>query len=82
VSWRFGGWAPPFSPHPRGLTSLLAIPSRGTPPGAAGTPPVPLGHPALAAGVIAGSTLDGITSPPEHFPPGHPELPDIVFFYR
>ncbi|XP_075299242.1 LOW QUALITY PROTEIN: endosome/lysosome-associated apoptosis and autophagy regulator 1 [Opisthocomus hoazin] len=33
-------------------------------------------------GVIAGSTLDGITSPPEHFPPGHPELPDIVFFYR
>ncbi|NWW89622.1 K1324 protein, partial [Rhynochetos jubatus] len=33
-------------------------------------------------GVTAGSTLDGITSPPEHFPPGHPDLPDIVFFYR
>uniref|UniRef100_A0A8C4UBP2 Endosome-lysosome associated apoptosis and autophagy regulator 1 n=1 Tax=Falco tinnunculus TaxID=100819 RepID=A0A8C4UBP2_FALTI len=33
-------------------------------------------------GVTAGSALDGITSPPEHFPPGHPDLPDIVFFYR
>ncbi|NXE85857.1 K1324 protein, partial [Cochlearius cochlearius] len=33
-------------------------------------------------GVTTGSTLDGITSPPEHFPPGHPDLPDIVFFYR
>ncbi|XP_075377906.1 endosome/lysosome-associated apoptosis and autophagy regulator 1 isoform X2 [Mycteria americana] len=33
-------------------------------------------------GVTAGSTLDGIASPPEHFPPGHPDLPDIVFFFR
>ncbi|XP_052671275.1 endosome/lysosome-associated apoptosis and autophagy regulator 1 [Harpia harpyja] len=33
-------------------------------------------------GVTTGSTLDGIASPPEHFPPGHPDLPDIVFFYR
>ncbi|XP_074420638.1 endosome/lysosome-associated apoptosis and autophagy regulator 1 isoform X2 [Larus michahellis] len=33
-------------------------------------------------GVTAGSTLDGVTSPPEHFPPGHPDLPDIVFFFR
>ncbi|KAM6289160.1 endosome/lysosome-associated apoptosis and autophagy regulator 1 [Aegotheles albertisi] len=33
-------------------------------------------------GVTAGSVLDGITSPPEHFPPGPPDLPDIVFFFR
>ncbi|XP_053943737.1 endosome/lysosome-associated apoptosis and autophagy regulator 1 isoform X3 [Cuculus canorus] len=33
-------------------------------------------------GVTAHSMLDGITSPPEHFPPGHSDLPDIVFFYR
>ncbi|XP_014806816.1 PREDICTED: UPF0577 protein KIAA1324-like [Calidris pugnax] len=33
-------------------------------------------------GVTTASTLDGVTSPPEHFPPGHPDLPDIVFFYR
>uniref|UniRef100_A0A8D0F0V1 Endosome-lysosome associated apoptosis and autophagy regulator 1 n=1 Tax=Strix occidentalis caurina TaxID=311401 RepID=A0A8D0F0V1_STROC len=49
---------------------------------ATGPPQLPLGHPALTAGVTASSTLDGITSPPEHFPPGHPDLPDIVFFYR
>ncbi|NXF42080.1 K1324 protein, partial [Nyctibius bracteatus] len=33
-------------------------------------------------GVTTSSTLDGIISPPEHFPPGHPNLPDIIFFYR
>ncbi|NWH71741.1 K1324 protein, partial [Piaya cayana] len=33
-------------------------------------------------GVTAHSTLGGITSPPEHFPPGHSGLPDIIFFYR
>ncbi|KAM9255352.1 LOW QUALITY PROTEIN: endosome/lysosome-associated apoptosis and autophagy regulator 1 [Cariama cristata] len=32
-------------------------------------------------GVTAASTLDG-SVPPEYFPPGHPDLPDIVFFYR
>ncbi|XP_054032521.1 endosome/lysosome-associated apoptosis and autophagy regulator 1 [Dryobates pubescens] len=33
-------------------------------------------------GVTTSATLDGITSPPELFPPGHPSLPDIIFFYR
>ncbi|KAM9369366.1 LOW QUALITY PROTEIN: endosome/lysosome-associated apoptosis and autophagy regulator 1 [Phaethornis superciliosus] len=33
-------------------------------------------------GVTTGSSLDGVTSPPELFPPGPPDLPDIVFFYR
>ncbi|NWU92591.1 K1324 protein, partial [Upupa epops] len=33
-------------------------------------------------GVTTSPTLDGITSPPELFPPGHPDLPDIIFFYR
>ncbi|NXY85898.1 K1324 protein, partial [Alcedo cyanopectus] len=33
-------------------------------------------------GVTTGPTLDGVTSPPELFPPGHPDLPDLVFFYR
>lgn len=78
---RAGTWGAPVSPfspqpgaNPCGLTFILAIPSCGN--------PVPLGHPTFATGVTTGSTLDGITSPPEHFPPGHPDLPDIVFFYR
>ncbi|NWS78789.1 K1324 protein, partial [Crotophaga sulcirostris] len=33
-------------------------------------------------GVSAHSTLGGITSPIKHFPPGHVDLPDIIFFYR
>ncbi|XP_030321183.1 UPF0577 protein KIAA1324 homolog, partial [Calypte anna] len=33
-------------------------------------------------GVTTGSSLDGVTAPPELFPPGPPDLPDIVFFYR
>ncbi|XP_021233025.1 UPF0577 protein KIAA1324 homolog isoform X2 [Numida meleagris] len=33
-------------------------------------------------GVTVSSALDGITAPPELFPPASPELPDIVFFFR
>ncbi|XP_040391497.1 endosome/lysosome-associated apoptosis and autophagy regulator 1 isoform X2 [Cygnus olor] len=33
-------------------------------------------------GVTTSPTLDGITAPPELFPPANPELPDIIFFYR
>ncbi|NXN98059.1 K1324 protein, partial [Rhinopomastus cyanomelas] len=33
-------------------------------------------------GVTTSPTLDGITSPPELFPPGHHDLPDLIFFYR
>ncbi|NXL68573.1 K1324 protein, partial [Chordeiles acutipennis] len=33
-------------------------------------------------GVTTSSTLDGIVTPPEYFPPGHPDLPDIIFFFR
>ncbi|KAM6108299.1 endosome/lysosome-associated apoptosis and autophagy regulator 1 [Pterocles gutturalis] len=33
-------------------------------------------------GVTTSPTLGGITSLPELFPPGHPDLPDLVFFFR
>ncbi|XP_038018636.1 endosome/lysosome-associated apoptosis and autophagy regulator 1 isoform X3 [Motacilla alba alba] len=42
--------------------------------------PVSLGDHLL--GVTTSSVLDGIVSPPEHFPPSHPDLPDIIFFFR
>ncbi|NWV65884.1 K1324 protein, partial [Malurus elegans] len=42
--------------------------------------PVSLGDRLL--GVTTSSVLDGIVSPPELFPPGHPDLPDIIFFFR
>ncbi|NXX85185.1 K1324 protein, partial [Urocolius indicus] len=32
-------------------------------------------------GVTTSPSLDGITSPPEYFPPAPPDLPDIIFFY-
>ncbi|NXI34702.1 K1324 protein, partial [Galbula dea] len=42
--------------------------------------PVSLGD--RLVGVTTSPTLDGITSSPDLFPPGHPDLPDIIFFYR
>ncbi|XP_017590993.1 PREDICTED: UPF0577 protein KIAA1324 homolog [Corvus brachyrhynchos] len=42
--------------------------------------PVSLGDRLL--GVTTSSVLDGIVSPPELFPPSHPDLPDIIFFFR
>ncbi|XP_058675411.1 endosome/lysosome-associated apoptosis and autophagy regulator 1 isoform X3 [Ammospiza nelsoni] len=42
--------------------------------------PVSLGDHLL--GVTTSSVLDGIVSPPELFPPSHPDLPDIIFFFR
>ncbi|XP_059723918.1 endosome/lysosome-associated apoptosis and autophagy regulator 1 isoform X4 [Haemorhous mexicanus] len=42
--------------------------------------PISLGDHLL--GVTTSSVLDGIVSPPELFPPSHPDLPDIIFFFR
>ncbi|RMB99524.1 hypothetical protein DUI87_24261 [Hirundo rustica rustica] len=42
--------------------------------------PVSLGDHLL--GVTTSSVLDSIVSPPELFPPSHPDLPDIIFFFR
>ncbi|KAM7032573.1 endosome/lysosome-associated apoptosis and autophagy regulator 1 isoform 7-T7 [Acridotheres tristis] len=42
--------------------------------------PISLGDYLL--GVTTSSVLDNIVSPPELFPPGHPDLPDIIFFFR
>ncbi|KAL9824677.1 endosome/lysosome-associated apoptosis and autophagy regulator 1 isoform 3-T3 [Geothlypis trichas] len=42
--------------------------------------PVSLGDHLL--GVTTSSVLDGLVSPPELFPPSHPDLPDIIFFFR
>ncbi|KAL2295473.1 hypothetical protein Nmel_017886 [Mimus melanotis] len=42
--------------------------------------PISLGDHLL--GVTTSSVLDSIVSPPELFPPGHPDLPDIIFFFR
>ncbi|KAF4800049.1 hypothetical protein TURU_048522 [Turdus rufiventris] len=42
--------------------------------------PISLGDHLL--GVTTRPVLDSIVSPPELFPPGHPDLPDIIFFFR
>lgn len=46
------------------------------------TPRWDWGHSCLPTGVTTSSVLDNIVSPPELFPPGHPDLPDIIFFFR
>ncbi|KAM9520177.1 endosome/lysosome-associated apoptosis and autophagy regulator 1 isoform 2-T2 [Guaruba guarouba] len=60
--------------------ATLVPPERPRHQGPASSQPISLGDRIL--GVTTSSTLDGITSPPELFPPGHPDLPDIIFFYR
>ncbi|XP_039566820.1 endosome/lysosome-associated apoptosis and autophagy regulator 1 isoform X3 [Passer montanus] len=42
--------------------------------------PVSLGDHLL--GVTTSSVLDSIVAPPELFSPSHPDLPDIIFFFR
>ncbi|XP_027766108.1 UPF0577 protein KIAA1324-like, partial [Empidonax traillii] len=42
--------------------------------------PVSLGDTLL--GVTTSAVLDGIVSPPELFPGSHPDLPDVIFFFR
>ncbi|NWU88079.1 K1324 protein, partial [Onychorhynchus coronatus] len=42
--------------------------------------PVSLGDTLL--GVTTSAVLDGVASPPELFPGSHPDLPDLIFFFR
>ncbi|NXK43594.1 K1324 protein, partial [Piprites chloris] len=67
----------------RRVTSLvcqaIVVPPEGT-RGAVSSQPVSLGDTLL--GVTTSAVLDGVVSPPELFPGSHPDLPDVIFFFR
>ncbi|KAI1230844.1 hypothetical protein IHE44_0008276, partial [Lamprotornis superbus] len=74
----------PYSHHFRlslcGHQAIVVPPDITGARAAVSSQPISLGDHLL--GVTTSSVLDNIVSPPELFPPGHPDLPDIIFFFR